>query len=90
MRKRVSKSVNVPKKNRPYIGIKVTLNYPRLQSANDWEFGAGPFPHYEFINPRRIHFYGETLPSGTRRIKVDAVVNSPGPDGDIVSTKWIK
>lgn len=90
MRKPVSKSINVPKKNKPYVGVKVTLNYPRHPKANDWEFEANPFPHYKFINSRRIHFYGKKLPPYIGQIKVDAVVNSPGPDGDIVRTQWIK
>lgn len=71
----------------PYSGVDVTCNYPKYGDANDWEFRAGPFT-YEAGSEIPFRFRGP--PPDQKWIKVDLVLDSPGPAGKIMKTKWIK
>lgn len=72
----------------PYTGLDVTCDYPRYHGARDSDFRATPFNYAGFSN-NQIRFRGSPLDPHVRRIRVDAVIESPGPAGQMTET-WIK
>lgn len=69
-------------------GVDITCNYPKHAQANNWEFRAGPFT-YDAGSENPFRFRGDPLKPRVRRIKVDLVLNSPGPSGEITTVDWI-